>query len=216
MSELIVIESTQSEDFEFNDPLNTILTDFSHDLGYSQVAIPHEEAASRRQQIQAALAVIIPGVPFIYPIEKAEDLVPSLESWIYDIKVPVLGICLGHQALGLAFGAEMLRNNEEVEVGSTIAEVAKDHAEDPLFKNLERRFEIASLHWAAISIQNSVRISRLASSRPKKDVSETGCKNQIIQINGTDIYGTQFHPENTEDGKILLKNFLKLSQNKSS
>lgn len=212
MSELLVIETTHHDDANFNDDLIGALTEFGQDLGLKQTVIPYEEAPLRLEQIQAAHAVIVAGVPFIYPYETAEDLQPSLAGWIHQVRVPVLGICLGHQAIGLAFGATMLRE-EEVEVGLTSAEIMKEHQNDPLFKDLGRSFEIASLHWASISIEESTRLDRLALSQPKAGVSISGCENQIIRVNDRPIYGTQFHPENTDSGKKLLKNFLELPKN---
>lgn len=209
MSELIVIHSTNFVDNNFNDGLTDVLDEVGQDLGIEQTAINYEEATSRIQQIQKAHAVIISGVPFIYPLETAEDLQPYLRGWIQEIDIPVLGICLGHQALGLAFGATM-RRDEEVEHGLTRAKIKKEHQSDPIFNGLGRSFEIASLHWASIAINEASSLKLLASSGPKVGVSETGCESQIIRVCDKQIYGTQFHPEHTNEGKKLLRNFLRL------
>jgi GMP synthase-like glutamine amidotransferase len=204
MAEVAVIDATLHNDRNFHNDLIHALAEF----GYKAAVMPYQEAPERLEQIKAAHGVIVPGVPFTYPSQSAEELRPYLQSWLPELSIPVLGICLGHQAMGLVFGATMQRN-VEVEEGICPVEIAEGHRTDPIFKDLGEHFEVVNHHWASISIATAPRLIRLARSLPKLGIS-TGCENQVVRVADRPYYGTQFHPEKSAVGKILLRNFLAL------
>lgn len=206
MAEVLIIDTTYQEDRNFNDAL----TNAVNDVGFEYSTMSHLDAPSNVERLNNSHAVILAGVPLHYPAESAEDLQPNLTQWLPKTNVPVLGICLGHQAIGLAFGATM-RRDIEIEIGTYTAEVLDEHQADPIFKDLGNRFEIACLHWASISIKQkeAPNLLRLARSLPIPGVS-IGCENQVIRVADSQIYGAQFHPENSESGKLFLLNFLEL------
>ena len=203
MSEVVIIDLTRAEDSSFNSALTEQVEGYGFDVAYT----PHQNLDDLRTlaQVAAAHSVIIAGVPFHYPAESAEELESHLQPWLPITKVPTLGICLGHQAMALAFGATM-RRNIEIEKGNCVVEIADEHRQDPLFAGLDR-INAEELHWASVSIENT-ELLRLARSFPQP--GSTGCENQVIKVPGRNIYGTQFHPEKSEDGKLLLRNFLQL------
>lgn len=205
MSYVVIVDGTAPEDQYFNKDL----TDALRELGFEPVVIPFRETPDKVEQIRAARGVIVGGVPLHYPTEAAEELQPFLKVWLPEIEIPVLGICLGHQAVGLVFGATMKRG-EEVEEGTAITEVIDEHQTDPIFKGLEQSFPIVTSHTASISIDEAPELQRLAWSSPNENGS-TGCENQVMRVRGRHIYGTQFHPEKSAVGKQLLHNFLNLS-----
>lgn len=197
MSEILIVDTTNADDYDFNANLTSAINGFN----FEQATISHHKAAEEINRINASRGVVLAGVPFHYPFESAADLRPNLELWLPNISVPILGICLGHQAIGIAYGATM-RREEEVEAGLRTAEIMKEFQDDPIFKGLGRRFKIDCLHRASLAIKTGpdAKLLRLARSLPKEDVSASGCENQIIRVAGKQIYGAQFHPENSESG----------------
>ncbi len=114
---------------------------------------------------------------------------------------PILGICLGHQSIGQAFGAKIIKC-EEIKHGKI--DLMK-HFNHDIFKNIENNFLATRYH--------SLIIDRNTLSKEFIITAETN--NKIIMgiaHSKLPIYGFQFHPESigTEIGKKLLANFLRL------
>ena len=114
---------------------------------------------------------------------------------------PILGICLGHQSIGQAFGGKIIKCNEIMHGKIDTLR----HFNHEIFKNIENNFLATRYH--------SLIIDRNTLSKDFIITAET--KNKIIMgiaHSKLPIYGFQFHPESigTEDGKTLLKNFLNL------
>ena len=116
-------------------------------------------------------------------------------------KFPILGICLGHQSIGQAFGAKIIKC-EEIMHGK-IDQI--QHNNHVIFRNIEKNFSATRYHSLVID----------PDTLPSDFIITAETKNKIIMgIAHTilPIYGCQFHPESigTDVGKTLLKNFLKL------
>ncbi len=114
---------------------------------------------------------------------------------------PILGICLGHQSIGQAFGAKIIKC-EEIMHGKIDKMKHNNHK---IFKNIESNFSATRYH--------SLVIDRKTLSSEFIITAET--ENNIIMgiaHSTLPIYGFQFHPESigTDVGKNLLKNFLTL------
>ena len=116
-------------------------------------------------------------------------------------KLPILGICLGHQSIGQAFGAKIIKC-EEIMHGKIDKMKHNNHK---IFKNIENNFTATRYH--------SLIIDRKTLSSEFIITAETE-KNIVMGIahSSLPIYGFQFHPESigTDVGKNLLKNFLTL------
>ncbi|MBP5249300.1 MAG: aminodeoxychorismate/anthranilate synthase component II [Lachnospiraceae bacterium] len=116
-------------------------------------------------------------------------------------EIPVLGVCLGHQAICAAFGATITYAKELMH--GKQSEVKLDpHC--PLFRGCAEVTKVARYHSLAAD----------ASTLPKefKVVAETeDGEVMAVQHRGYPIYGLQFHPESilTPEGKQILKNFIK-------
>ena len=114
---------------------------------------------------------------------------------------PILGICLGHQSIGQAFGANIIKC-EEIMHGKIDKMKHNNHK---IFKNIENNFAATRYH--------SLVIERKTLSSEFIITAETE-KNIIMGIahSSLPIYGFQFHPESigTDVGKNLLTNFLTL------
>jgi len=115
-------------------------------------------------------------------------------------EIPILGICLGHQAIGYAYGGSVVRAKKIMH-----GKVSKmKHSESMLFKNLAQNVEVMRYHSLVIE-RNTVpaEIDVLAASIDDHEI-------MAIKHKRFPVYGLQFHPESigTNSGKHILKNFL--------
>lgn len=115
-------------------------------------------------------------------------------------KTPILGICLGHQAIGYAFGANITRA-DSIKHGKTSYIT---HNSDGLFEYLSSPLEVMRYHSLVIE-KNSL-------PDEFKNVAISMDDQEVMAIKHRDypVYGLQFHPESigTPTGKGILKNFL--------
>jgi anthranilate synthase/aminodeoxychorismate synthase-like glutamine amidotransferase len=120
--------------------------------------------------------------------------------------VPILGVCLGHQAIGEAFGARVVRADRLMH-GKSCAVV---HDDDELFEAIPSPvigMRYHSLVVAPGSLPADLVITAWSADRPK-DAEIMAMKHRRYPI-----YGVQFHPESigTEHGQRLLENFLRIA-----
>jgi anthranilate synthase/aminodeoxychorismate synthase-like glutamine amidotransferase len=116
-------------------------------------------------------------------------------------KVPLLGVCLGHQAIGQAFGGRVIRAPELMH--GKASEVIHDGK--TIFSGLTERFQAGRYHSLIVE-KESLPASLEISARTADDVI-MGLRHRELKVEGV-----QFHPESilTSEGKQLLANFLKL------
>lgn len=115
--------------------------------------------------------------------------------------VPLLGVCLGHQAIGQAFGGRVIRAPELMHGKSSPV----IHDGKTIFAGLTDRFQAGRYHSLIVE-KESLPASLEISARTTDDII-MGLRHQELKVEGV-----QFHPESilTGDGKQLLANFLKL------
>lgn len=119
-----------------------------------------------------------------------------LFNFIPSIKCPVLGICLGHQVIGLIYGARVFRGPER-----RTREIIQIVRRERLFQGLDDLFRADEDHCEGITLPDQFIL--LARSR-SYDV-------EAMKHREKDIYGVQFHPETSnEPGRKIAHNFLKL------
>lgn len=118
-------------------------------------------------------------------------------------RVPILGVCLGHQSIGAAFGGRIVRAKELMH-GKT-SEIT--HQGTDVFANLPSPYTVIRYHSLAIERQTLPEC--LVVTAQTDDGEIMGIRHRELPI-----YGVQFHPESilTEHGHALLQNFLQLSQ----
>lgn len=114
---------------------------------------------------------------------------------------PVLGVCLGHQAIGQAFGAKVIR--APVPVHGKPASI--NHNGEGLFESIANPFEAARYHSLVISRDQFP--DALEITAETSDGIIMGIRHKEFET-----YGVQFHPESilTAEGKNLLQNFLRI------
>lgn len=115
--------------------------------------------------------------------------------------VPILGVCLGHQAIGVAFGGIVSRDGRPCH-GRATAMVHHGHA---LFDGIEPQFEAGRYHSLAIEEPLPAALTEIA----RGDGLVMAVAHEVHPT-----YGVQFHPESilTPDGTRLLANFVALAQ----
>jgi anthranilate synthase/aminodeoxychorismate synthase-like glutamine amidotransferase len=121
-------------------------------------------------------------------------------------RVPVLGVCLGHQALGEAFGGRVVRA-ERLMHGKTTPVAHTGH---PLFHGIPNPFEAMRYHSLVVSPANlPEELEVVAWSQDRSPGSEI----MALRHRSHPVFGVQFHPESvgTAPGKRLLANFLDLA-----
>ncbi len=114
---------------------------------------------------------------------------------------PILGVCLGHQAIGQAFGGRVIRAPQLMHGKTSLI----THDGKTLFAGLPNPFPATRYHSLIVELE---------SLPPCLEVSATSPEGLIMGLRHKEakVEGVQFHPESilTESGKQLLANFLKL------
>ncbi len=116
-------------------------------------------------------------------------------------KLPILGVCLGHQAIGEAFGGRVVRAKQIMH--GKLSEIETDGK--GVFTNLPKRFTVTRYH--SLAIESATLPDCLEVSAWTDDGEIMGVRHKTYPIEGV-----QFHPESilSEHGHALLKNFLEV------
>ncbi|MGV7963414.1 aminodeoxychorismate synthase component II [Photorhabdus tasmaniensis] len=119
-------------------------------------------------------------------------------------KLPILGVCLGHQAIGQAFGASVVKAREVMH-GKTSA---IHHNQQGVFKGLNRPLTVTRYHSLVIAAETLPAVFEVTAwSQHNGNVDEImGIRHRTLPLEGV-----QFHPESilSEQGHQLLSNFLR-------
>ncbi|MDP3149715.1 MAG: aminodeoxychorismate/anthranilate synthase component II [Ignavibacteria bacterium] len=116
-------------------------------------------------------------------------------------KIPVLGVCLGHQAIGISFGAKVIKANQLMHGKTSLIQ----HDNKTIFKNVPKDFEATRYH--SLIIEKETLPSSLEITAQTEDGVIMGVRHKTFPIEGI-----QFHPESilTVEGKTIIKNWLSL------
>lgn len=117
-------------------------------------------------------------------------------------RIPILGVCLGHQAIGRAFGARVVHAARVVH--GKAEEISHDGR--GVFKGLPQPFMAGRYHSLAVDNETLPECLEVSARAPDGEIM--GLRHRTLAVEGV-----QFHPESvlTENGKDLLKNFLEAS-----
>ncbi|MCR4437056.1 MAG: aminodeoxychorismate/anthranilate synthase component II [Clostridiales bacterium] len=141
--------------------------------------------------------VISPGPGFPAEAGVSIDIIRELGEYI-----PILGVCLGHQAIGEAYGGKIVHAKELMHGKSSEVEIDR---ECQLFASLPGRIRVGRYH--SLIVEKSCLPSVLRVTARTDDGEIMGLKHKEYPV-----FGIQFHPESilTPDGKKILENFLSL------
>jgi len=116
-------------------------------------------------------------------------------------KIPILGVCLGHQSIGAAFGGEIIRAPRLMHGKTSIIY----HDGKTIFEGLPNPFEATRYHSLLIKKETLPDCLEITAWTDMDEIMGVRHKDAIVE-------GVQFHPESilTKVGKDLLRNFLKL------
>ena len=138
--------------------------------------------------------VISPG-----PCSPAEAGISVAAIQHFAGKLPILGVCLGHQSIGAAFGGQIVRAQEQMHGKTSVITTTQEG----VFAGLPRQFTVNRYH--SLAIERASCPSCLKVTAWAEDGEIMGVRHTEL-----DIEGVQFHPESilTEHGHAMLQNFL--------
>ena len=193
MTDLLLYDNYDS--FTYN------LLDYFGQLGLTVRVVAND--APRRVIEQTPFRALVlspgPGTP-----ARAGHLMPTLERWAG--RVPVLGICLGFQALGELVGAHLTLAPRPMHGMLSDIDVVAD---GPFFQELPRRFAVTRYHSLLLEVPAGSALQPLAW------VAGTGPPELMAgYVPALDLSGVQFHPEAvmTAHGLALLRNWARASK----
>jgi len=138
--------------------------------------------------------VVSPG-----PCSPAEAGISVAAVQYFAGKLPILGVCLGHQAIGAAFGGKIIRAQELMHGKTSVITTTRQG----VFAGLPEHFTVNRYHSLAIERASCPDALDITAWTPDGEIM--GVRHKTLAIEGV-----QFHPESilTEHGHAMLKNFL--------
>ena len=142
--------------------------------------------------------VVSPG-----PCSPAEAGISVAAIQYFAGKLPILGVCLGHQSIGAAFGGRIIRAQQLMHGKTSVIHTSQQG----VFADLPKDFTVNRYH--SLAIERSSCPAELEVTAWTDDGEIMGVRHRSLPIEGV-----QFHPESilTEHGHALLNNFLKTPQ----
>jgi anthranilate synthase/aminodeoxychorismate synthase-like glutamine amidotransferase len=190
---ILVIDNYDS--FTFN------LVQYFGELGADVVVRRNDEIAVDDVATLAPSAIVISPGPCAP--EQAGVSVPVIQRW--GGTIPVLGVCLGHQAIAEAFGGRVVRAKRVMHGKvSTI-----EHDATGLFANVPQPATVMRYH-SLVADPQALPDCLEVLARATDDRDEI----HALRHRRFPVWGVQFHPESimTPDGRTILRNFLELAQ----
>ena len=152
------------------------------------------DIAARLDAGQLDRLVVSPG-----PCSPAEAGISVAAIQHFAGKLPILGVCLGHQAIGAAFGGKIIRAQELMHGKTSVITTVQQG----VFAGLPRQFTVNRYHSLAIEKSSCPDVLEVTAWTDDGEIM--GVRHKTLPIQGV-----QFHPESilTEHGHAMLKNFL--------
>ena len=178
--------------FDFGAQYGQLIARRVRDLHVYSEIVPCDISAAEVAEMAPSAIILSGGPASVY----AEDA-PSIDAGIFELGVPVLGFCYGHQIMAVTLGGQVA-HSEVGEYGP--ATLACDN-ESALFKGTPMEQTVWMSHRDAVS-----RVPEGFVVTGRTDV----CPVAAMECPERKLYSTQFHPEvrHTEHGQQILKNFL--------
>ena len=123
-------------------------------------------------------------------------------------RLPILGVCLGHQAIGEALGGRIVRSR--VQMHGKASTLHTDQR--GVFADLPERFQVIRYHSMAIEERSLPAVLEITAR--SEDGEIMGVRHRELAGSATPVEGVQFHPESilSEHGHALLSNFLRMGR----
>jgi len=184
---ILVIDNYDS--FTYN------LVQYIGELGYEVIVKRNDEITCEEvSALNPEKIVISPGP--CTPLEAGISV-----EIIKTIEKPILGVCLGHQAIGAAFGGEIIKANEPIHGKVSLI----NHIEKGVFKEIENPYNVVRYHSLIVNQENLPDELEVIATLAEDENMIMGLSHKTKPI-----VGVQFHPESidTKFGKTLINNFL--------
>ncbi len=119
-------------------------------------------------------------------------------------EIPILGVCLGHQSICLAYGATVGYARELMHGKSSMARIDQSSG---LFQGLEEEIQVARYHSLAAEADTVPETLKITARTADGSV-------MAVEAVSEPVYGLQFHPESilTPKGRVILKNYLEITR----
>ena len=192
-SKLMILMIDNYDSFTYN------IVQYCRELGADLKIIRNDEMSVEEiDKLNPQKIIISPG-----PASPDEAGVTLETIDYFQDRLPILGICLGHQSIAQVFGGDVVRAKHMMH-GKT--SIMKQTAKSEIFKDLPQEFTATRYHSLIVDKTN------LPSNIEVSAVSEDDEEIMALKIKDKDIYGVQFHPESimSEYGHEIIGNFLKL------
>ena len=189
---ILVIDNYDS--FTFN------LVHYLMELG-AEVRVERNDALSASEAVASGAKGILISPGPCTPNEAGVSL--DLVAACADVRLPLLGVCLGHQAIGQHFGGRVVRGGLMHGKTSPV-----DHDGSGVFADLPSPFTATRYHSLVVEeIPNVLHVNATSETPGLDGTSVMGFRHRELPI-----HGVQFHPESiaTEHGHALLANFLEI------
>jgi anthranilate synthase component 2 len=126
----------------------------------------------------------------------------------FEGRLPILGVCLGHQSIGAALGGRIIRAQRQMH-GKT-SEVRTDG--QGVYRDLPSHFKVVRYH--SLAIERETMPAELEVTSTSEDGEIMGVRHKDLAGSATPMEGVQFHPESilSEHGHAMLRNFLLMSK----
>lgn len=163
--------------------------DFFVKKGFKTKILELQQGDALPKTIKGIDAVVCLGGPMNVYEENKHPFLKEEDKFIKQVlkhEIPYLGICLGSQLLSKAAGSTVGRSPEK-EVGFFYVELNANGKKDPLFKNIDKKFDVYHWHEDMFEIPQN---GELLASSP-------ACPHQALRV-GKNAYGLQFHVEITD------------------
>ena len=185
---ILVIDNYDS--FTYN------LVQYIGELGYEVIVKRNDEITCEEvSALNPEKIVISPGP--CTPLEAGISV-----EIIKTIEKPIFGVCLGHQAIGVAFGGEVIKANEPIHGKLSLI----NHSENGVIKDIENPYNVVRYHSLIVNPENLSDELEITATLVEDENMIMGLSHKTKPI-----VGVQFHPESidTKFGKKLINNFLK-------
>lgn len=180
------------------DSFTYILKQYFGELGGNPEVFFHDKISiSQIKKLKPTHIVLSPGPGTVENKKDVGIMFEVIEE--FHKSTPILGVCLGHQAIGKYFGGEIVKTKRIMHGKRSRV----NHNESLLFRGIPDEFEAMRYHSLALDVRCQISDFRFTAETNDKTI-------MAIEHVSLPIFGVQFHPESlgTKDGKQLLNNFL--------
>lgn len=189
---VVVIDNIDS--FVYN------LVHYVGELGADPIVFTNRASLQEIERAKPDRIVISPGPKAPKDAGISVELIRRLGE-----RIPILGVCLGHQAIGYAFGGRIVQARRLMH--GKVSKIRHDGS--MLFKGVPNPFEATRYHSLAVDRATLPECLRVTAVTDDDDQEIMG-----LQHKEYPMFGVQFHPESilTPHGKLIIKNFLEMGQ----